>query len=115
MIDAGSNAYPLYMKDGDASKNFPDVGSNIWHNAAHANRVYWDGKVYTMSQQNSWQSDGHVDELFLNPSFINPKADNLQLSADSPCRECGADVNLIKFLPISASKLSPPIHLKMRK
>jgi len=115
MIEAGSSGYPLYMKDGDSSNNFPEVGHNIWYNADHANRVYWDRKTFSGSEQNSWQSTGHSSGLFLDPIFYNPTADDFKLNANSPCLECGADVKLIKFLPISTSKLSSPNHLKIRK
>ena len=114
MIEAASSACPLYVKDGDSSKSFPEVGYNIWYNADHVNRVYWDGKTFGSSDQKSWQSAGHPNGLFLNPNFNNPKADDLRLTSNSPCTDCGADVKLLKAFPISASWLSPPNNLKIK-
>jgi hypothetical protein len=114
MIEADSSAYPLYMKNGDSSKNFPEVRNNIWYNADHANRVYWASKTFGSGDEKNWQSDGHAGELFSNPNFNNPKADDLRLSPNSPCPECGADIKLLKFSPITTSKLSPPNNLKLK-
>lgn len=116
MIETGMAEYPLYLEDRDGSGSLPKVSRNIWYNADHANRVYWNGKVYRAEDQISWQNAGHTGGLFLNPNFNNPQAGDLKLSSSSPCLECGALTNSIESPPDSNSPgLSPPNNLKIKR
>jgi len=84
-----SNSYLLYKIAGN-----PTLSNNIWYNNANTDYLYWEGTVYTVSQLANWLTQGHSEEQFTNPLFVNITNNDFNLQATSPAKDAGVDVGL---------------------
>ena len=103
MTKNSDSIYPLYIGDHDRSNTFPTVDHNCYYNPNYANRTYFDGIRYKITNLTKWRNDMDTGAIFSDPQFRNVETGDFSLRATSPCilsnRTLGADVSKGFVLP----------------